>query len=84
MCGIFGIINNIFSEKNIQKNYIKGKGRGPESNNLLSINENIVFGFHRLAINGVEDKLAEQPFNINEVFYLFVTAKFITGKNYII
>ena len=68
MCGIFSILNNRYALDKIEYNFKKGEKRGPESSNLIHINnENIWFGFHRLAINGYKEANAEQPFNINGI-----------------
>ena len=64
MCGIWGII----SAKTITKNQIKSwyhlfesiKSRGPDKSTIIHI-ENIVYGFHRLAIHDLTP-LGDQPF----------------------
>ena len=68
MCGILGIINNDNNREAITKGFIKGKGRGPESSSLnfyetMRKKNEIVLGFHRLAINGYLNENSEQPFN---------------------
>jgi asparagine synthase (glutamine-hydrolysing) len=66
MCGIFTILNNNgFPEDFIQKQFKKGKNRGPEYSKLISLN-NLVLGFHRLAINGLNEK-SNQPIKINDI-----------------
>ena len=67
MCGIFSLINytntNI-SALDIEAEFQKGKSRGPESSQLIFNEEqNYVQGFHRLAINGLNDA-ANQPIRI--------------------
>ena len=67
MCGIFAILysntNNI--PYNIIESYFeKGKKRGPENSIIQKINCDIIFGFHRLAINGL-DELSNQPIENN-------------------
>jgi asparagine synthase (glutamine-hydrolysing) len=70
MCGIFTLLNNVstYDKKTIIESFKKGESRGPEYSKLLSVNknENIMFGFHRLAINGLNDK-SHQPLIIGEV-----------------
>ena len=70
MCGILAIINNsnntTFNEETVQKALEKGKNRGPESSTLKKVEENITFGFHRLAINGM-DKESGQPMTIDNI-----------------
>ena len=66
MCGIFGLIN--YNQYNIKKQYnsfLKGKPRGPEFSILKKYN-NVAIGFHRLAINGLNNE-SNQPFEINNV-----------------
>lgn len=78
MCGIFLLLNNSLqptksfesSEQTNQYNvvnnlFMKGKNRGPENSTLEIINNNTIFGFHRLAINGLDDK-SNQPLCIND------------------
>ena len=68
MCGIFALINNknTFSQDFIYENFIKGKSRGPESSKLQELNKKITLGFHRLAINGL-DEISDQPITINNI-----------------
>jgi len=62
MCGIFALLNiNILNGKTIRKHFMKGQGRGPE-NSILKYDGKNVYGFHRLAINGYQNPLSEQPF----------------------
>ena len=68
MCGIFGILNNDNNKEAITTAFLKGKGRGPETSSLnfyetLREENEIVLGFHRLAINGYLKKSSEQPFD---------------------
>tara|TARA_Y100000591_G_scaffold332551_1_gene370315 strand:+ start:745 stop:2436 length:1692 start_codon:yes stop_codon:yes gene_type:complete len=65
MCGIFATINNIQESSSIEKEFMKGKNRGPEFSILKTFN-NITIGFHRLAINGLNEK-SNQPFEINNL-----------------
>ena len=66
MCGIFGIINyNKNNLTNIKKEFNKGINRGPEFSIMKDYN-NLLFGFHRLAINGLNDE-SNQPFEINNI-----------------
>lgn len=81
MCGIFAFITNdpdidrytnIYNKTFITKQFEKGKQRGPESSVLKRIkNENIdVFlGFHRLAINGL-DEISNQPIFIDGIYLI--------------
>ncbi len=63
MCGIFGLLIN--NSENINYELIKnffnyGKKRGPENSIIKYVNEDIIFGFHRLAINGLNE-ISNQP-----------------------
>ena len=57
MCGIFALLNNYTS---IPRNYLykqfqKGQHRGPENSVMEEVMVKASFGFHRLAINGIDD-----------------------------
>ena len=61
MCGIFGILNNHqSSEEDINTAFKNGYKRGPEKSTFYKINGGTSFGFHRLAINGLNDE-SNQP-----------------------
>lgn len=62
MCGIFCLINSqeLLENKKFYNHFIKNKKRGPENEKLLLYNNNLLFGFHRLAINGLDTK-SNQP-----------------------
>jgi asparagine synthase (glutamine-hydrolysing) len=67
MCGIFSLLNNSFlNDKLVSQSFNKGKNRGPEFSVLKKINILCEFGFHRLAINGLND-ISNQPITINDV-----------------
>jgi asparagine synthase (glutamine-hydrolysing) len=85
MCGIFALIKNIDScidfirDKPILHNsFIKGQNRGPEHSILTTINEQIIFGFHRLAINGL-DSFSNQPI-ISDGVYLICNGEIYNYK----
>ena len=64
MCGIFALLlskdcQNI-DEHILNEYFMLGKKRGPEYSKLEKINKKIYFGFHRLAINGL-DEISHQP-----------------------
>ena len=62
MCGIFSILNNTYDKVTVENAFKRGANRGPESSILeWSIQNNSVIGFHRLAINGFQDHLSNQP-----------------------
>jgi asparagine synthase (glutamine-hydrolysing) len=62
MCGIFALLNNDnhFAEDFIKEQFEKGKGRGPEHSVLQKVMIKSIFGFHRLAINGLNTE-SNQP-----------------------
>jgi len=62
MCGIFSLLNNFnyYSDIFINEQFKKGKNRGPENSKLKQVSIKAQFGFHRLAINGLNDK-SNQP-----------------------
>jgi len=64
MCGIWGVINSDIIEKSQLKNWLSLfdsiKSRGPDKSTIMHI-ENIVYGFHRLAIHDLTP-LGDQPF----------------------
>lgn len=68
MCGIFALLNNTNSiDKNvINYSFQLGENRGPEYSELKNVNEKAVFGFHRLAINGL-NSISNQPMTIKNI-----------------
>lgn len=64
MCGIFALLNNnhSYTQETIETEFKKGAGRGPENSKLIGVGEGdkLLMGFHRLAINGV-DEISHQP-----------------------
>ena len=62
MCGIFCLLGDYkLTYKNIINKFELGYPRGPEQSSLTKIAKNIIFGFHRLAINGYNIPTSEQP-----------------------
>ena len=68
MCGIFAYLNNTLNDSEvtcdtgdikfmnkIEECFNKDKNRGPEKS-TMSIHNNIFLGFHRLAINGLDNE----------------------------
>jgi asparagine synthase (glutamine-hydrolysing) len=68
MCGIFALLNNFnnLSLPFIEEQFQKGKNRGPEYSILTNVMIHTLFGFHRLAINGLNDN-SNQPIIINDI-----------------
>ena len=70
MCGIFALLNSKDVDKNIINNeFMKGKNRGPEFSKLDYSYMKMVLGFHRLAINGLNEE-SNQPLIINDVILI--------------
>ena len=65
MCGIFFYKGNKFNKDDLLSNFNKIMNRGPDTSKLINIDNN-VFGFHRLAINGLNTE-SNQPFVIDNV-----------------
>ena len=53
------------------KYFIKNKKRGPEDEKALLYNNNLLLGFHRLAINGTDSKSSQPLYHKN----LIITIK---------
>ena len=67
MCGIFSLLNNNIIDTNIvQTSFEKGKKRGPEFSKLSTVDILCDFGFHRLAINGLNE-ISNQPIIIDNI-----------------
>jgi asparagine synthase (glutamine-hydrolysing) len=66
MCGIFAILNNECPRDYINAQFEKGRSRGPEYSVLKNVMIKADFGFHRLAINGL-NATSNQPIIINNV-----------------
>ena len=64
MCGILGIIGDtdVFS----QNCFEKGVNRGPEGSVVKQLSKDVLFGFHRLAINGL-NTISNQPIVIDNI-----------------
>lgn len=68
MCGIYCLLNfeGQFTHNDIDEDYMKGKHRGPEFSVLKNIMIKCLFGFHRLAINGLNYE-SNQPLVVNDI-----------------
>ena len=71
MCGILCVLNNssFYSSKEIMNQFQKGKNRGPDNSQYKNVGIEVNFGFHRLAINGLND-ISNQPFCIDNIFLI--------------
>ena len=65
MCGIFSLLNNNnrFSSEHVVDAFNEGKNRGPENSHISAFGDKLVMGFHRLAINGLDNE-SMQPITI--------------------
>lgn len=80
MCGIFALLNSKnIKEIDIHKEFMKGQRRGPEFSKLDNNYMKMLLGFHRLAINGLNEE-SNQPLIINDIV-LICMEKFIIIKN---
>ena len=76
MCGIFALFNYKFNNYTncdydynidyINNEFMKGQSRGPECSKLETQYDQMVLGFHRLAINGLNEQ-SNQPLVINDI-----------------
>lgn len=69
MCGIFALLNYITNEetwKIVYEQFMKGSSRGPEFSKLDKRDETLMLGFHRLAINGLNEE-SNQPLVIDGI-----------------
>jgi asparagine synthase (glutamine-hydrolysing) len=65
MCGIFALFGTIDYDY-ILPYFMKGSKRGPEFSCLNKIDDKILMGFHRLAINGLNEE-SNQPIYYNNL-----------------
>lgn len=54
MCGIFAFLGSSYSLKDLIDHFERIKHRGPDKTHIDQLNGRLTFGFHRLAINGLE------------------------------
>lgn len=66
MCGIFLYFGNNYNDNDLITYGNKIKHRGPDSTNYKRVHHNIFFGFHRLAINGL-NSASDQPMELNGI-----------------
>jgi asparagine synthase (glutamine-hydrolysing) len=66
MCGIFAILNNNVSLEIIKDSFVEGQNRGPEFSKLEYSFVRLILGFHRLAINGLNEE-SNQPLIIDDI-----------------
>jgi len=67
MCGIFALLNSSgLNNIGVEKEFMKGKNRGPEFSALDTSYMKMILGFHRLAINGLNEE-SNQPLVVDNV-----------------
>ncbi len=68
MCGIFSLLNNdtTFTTQYIEAQFQKGSARGPDKSSISSVSVKTIFGFHRLAINGLDEE-SNQPIRHHDI-----------------
>jgi asparagine synthase (glutamine-hydrolysing) len=73
MCGIFALLNvyknNLIPTVQVKDAFEKGKNRGPEFSKLDDSYFKMTLGFHRLAINGLND-VSNQPIVIDDIILI--------------
>ena len=69
MCGIIAYLGNRYTLNDVLMYSNKIKHRGPDSSDHIKINDNLIFVFHRLAINGLSSK-SNQPFSYNGIYLI--------------
>jgi len=66
MCGIFALFGPYDSYEYIHHYFMTGSKRGPEFSTLDKFGKNVLIGFHRLAINGLNET-SHQPIHHNNL-----------------
>jgi asparagine synthase (glutamine-hydrolysing) len=71
MCGIFSLLNYEYEYTKyfIDNQFDKGKKRGPEHSVLSKVGIKVMYGFHRLAINGLNTE-SNQPLIQDDVLLI--------------
>ena len=76
MCGIFALLNHsVYKNKHylndsfIYEEFMKGSNRGPDNNTYSNVSIQLLFGFHRLSINGLTQE-SNQPIRIDNVLLI--------------
>lgn len=72
MCGIFSLINAYqfdYKRDEMEIVFKKGSKRGPDHSVLNYLGDYLLFGFHRLAINGLNE-ISNQPFHMFGIYLI--------------
>ena len=81
MCGIFAYIGNKYVDSELIESSNQIVHRGPDNSIHKRINKNLFFSFHRLSINGLDEK-SNQPFEIDGI-HLICNGEIFNFKNLI-
>ena len=65
MCGIFAMTNSDTDNNLVYDCFMRGQRRGPDNTSFQQFDD-VMFGFHRLAINGL-DSVSNQPISIDGI-----------------
>jgi asparagine synthase (glutamine-hydrolysing) len=69
MCGIFSYLGTDYSNEELKNYGNKIVHRGPDSTTYKRINDKLFFGFHRLAINGLNPE-SDQPMEKDGIYLI--------------
>lgn len=71
MCGIFALLNyeQKYRKEFVEAQFVKGKARGPDNSTFQKVGSKIAFGFHRLAINGLNPE-SNQPLKKDDIYLI--------------
>jgi asparagine synthase (glutamine-hydrolysing) len=71
MCGIFAYLGNKYIDDDdiLKEKAYNIKHRGPDSTQFKRINNKLLFGFYRLAINGLNPE-SDQPMELNGIYLI--------------
>ena len=69
MCGIVAVLFPTIPKPIFENHLNKGKHRGPDNTQICYASDDVWLGFHRLAINGLDDA-SNQPFYMDGIFLI--------------
>jgi asparagine synthase (glutamine-hydrolysing) len=69
MCGIVAALFPSLPEKTLTEYFLKGQQRGPDNTTSVYASDDVWLGFHRLAINGLDDA-SNQPFYMDGIYLI--------------
>ena len=79
MCGIFGAITGKYNQDHLKLYFDKISHRGPDYSELRQIKHDLWLGFHRLAVNGLND-ISNQPMHLDDC-WLVANAEIFNYKH---